>query len=136
MRGEERAHVNLSPIATPLPLTFLGLLLATTILAGLELGWISGSDTPLAGWVLLGVPMPLQVIAAIFGFHGRSATAATGSSVLAAAWLGISLALINAKDGAFAPSHPVGMLAFAVAAARSSRPPPTSEAARRCPRRR
>jgi hypothetical protein len=67
--------------------------------------------------VLLGVPLPLQLVAAVFGFHGRSATAATGSSTLAAAWLGISLALINTKPGAFVPSHAVGMLAIGVAAA-------------------
>lgn len=60
------------------------------------------SKTRIAGWVLLGVPLPLQLIAAVFGFHGRSATAATGSSALAAAWLGTSLA----------PSHAVGMLSI------------------------
>lgn len=117
MQGDERARVVLSPIATPLPLTFLGLLIATTLLSGLELGWVPPSDTRLSGWVLLAVPLPLQLVASIFGFHGRSATAATGSSVLAAAWLGIALALINAEPGAFTPSRPVGMLAFAVAAA-------------------
>src|SRR4051812_46284432 len=117
MRGDERARVFLAPIATPLPLTFLGLLIATLILSGLELGWIPETETHQAGWALLAVPIPLQLTAAIFGFHGRSATAATGSSVLAAAWLGISLNLIASRPGSFTPSHAVGMLAFAVAAA-------------------
>jgi uncharacterized protein len=117
VRGDERAQVVLSPIATPLPLTFVGLLLATLLLSALELGWIAPSDTRLTGWVLLAVPLPLQLIAAVFGFHGRSATAATGSSTLAAAWLGIALALINAHAGAFTPSRPVGMLALGVGAA-------------------
>jgi uncharacterized protein len=117
MRGDERARVFLTPIATPLPLTFLGLLLATMILAGLELGWIPAAETREAGWALLGVPVPLQLTAAVFGFHGRSATAATGSSVLAAAWLGIALNLITSPPDAFTPSHAVGMLAFPVAAA-------------------
>ena len=117
MRDDERVRVVLSPIATPLPLTFVGLLLATTILSGLELGWIPRSALHDTGWVLLAVPVPLQLIAAVFGFHGRSATAATGSSTLAAAWLAIALALINAPAGAFAPSHAVGMLSFAVGAA-------------------
>jgi uncharacterized protein len=117
VEAEDRVRVTLAPIATPLPLTFVGLLLATTILSGLELGWIPHSEVHEAGWVLLAVPMPLQLIAAIFGFRGRSATAATGSSTLAAAWLGIALALINAPTGAFVPSHAVGMLSFAVAPA-------------------
>jgi succinate-acetate transporter protein len=117
MKGDERARVVVTPIATPLPLTCLGLVGATTILSGLELHWISPGDARLTGWTLLAVPLPLQLTASIFGFHGRSATAATGSSVLAAAWLGIALALINGHAGAFTPSRPVGMLAFAVGAA-------------------
>ena len=117
MRGDERAQIVLSPIATPLPLTFIGLLLATLILSSLELGWIAEADARLAGWVLLAVPLPLQLIAAVFGFHGRSATAATGSSTLAAAWLGIALGLVHASAGAFTPSRPVGMLALGVGAA-------------------
>jgi succinate-acetate transporter protein len=117
MRGDERASVVLTPIATPLPLTFVGLLLATMILSGLELGWIPASETHDAGWALIAVPIPLQLTAGIFGFHGRSATAATGSSVLAAAWLGIALNLIEWQPGSFTPSHAVGMLAFPVGAA-------------------
>ncbi len=117
MDAEDRVRLVLSPIATPLPLTFVGLLLATTILSGLELGWVPAGEAHQAGWVLLAVPLPLQLIAAVFGFHGRSATAATGSSTLAAAWLGIALALINAPPGSVTPSRAVGMLAFAVAAA-------------------
>jgi succinate-acetate transporter protein len=115
--ADDRATVTLSPIATPLPLTFVGLLLATTILSGLELGWIPKSDAHEAGWALLAVPVPLQLIAAVFGFHGRSASAATGSSTLAAAWLGTALVLINTPLGAPTPSKAVGMLAFAVGTA-------------------
>ena len=117
MQGDDRAQVVLSPIATPLPLTFVGLLLATTILSGLELGWIPKAELHQAGWVLIAVPIPLQLVAAIFGFHGRSASAATGSSVLAAAWLGTALALISAPAGAPVTSDATAMLAFAVAAA-------------------
>jgi succinate-acetate transporter protein len=117
VQGDERARVTLQPIATPLPLTFVGLLLASTILSGLELGWIPKSEIHSTGWVLLAVPIPLQLIAAVFGFYGRSATAASGSSTLAAAWLGIALALINSPPGQPVPSKAVGMLAFGVAAA-------------------
>jgi uncharacterized protein len=115
VKGNVEARVVLTPIATPLPLTFVGLMVASLLLSGLELGWVPASETHTAGWVLLGVPLPL--VAAVFGFHARSATAATGSSTLAAAWLGIALALINTAPGAFNPSHAVGMLAIGVAAA-------------------
>jgi succinate-acetate transporter protein len=115
VKGDDGAKVVLTPIATPLPLTFVGLMVASLILSGLDFGWVPASETHIAGWVLLGVPLPLQLLAAVFGFHGRSATAATGSSTLAAAWLGTSLALINARPGSFTPSHAVGMLAIGVA---------------------
>jgi succinate-acetate transporter protein len=116
VRASGRADVVLTPIATPLPLTFLGLVMASLIISGLDLGWIPANSVHTAGWALLGVPVPLQLIAAVFGFHGRSATAATGSSVLAAAWLGIALDLITTPVGSFAPSQAVGMLAIGVAA--------------------
>jgi succinate-acetate transporter protein len=117
MRADDRAQVVLTPIASPLPLTFIGLFLASTVLSGLELGWIPSADARLTGWVLLAVPIPLQLIAAIFGFHGRSATAASGASTLTAAWLAIALGLIEATPGSFSPSRPVGLLMLAVGAA-------------------
>jgi succinate-acetate transporter protein len=117
VQADERARVVLTPIATPLPLTFVGLLLASTILSGLELDVVPGAEAKLTGWALLAVPLPLQLIASVFGFHGRSSSAATGSSTLAAAWLAIALALINAPPHAFMPSRPIGLLSFAVAAA-------------------
>ena len=117
MRASQEARVVLTPIATPLPLTFLGLVIASSILSGLELGWIPAAETHAAGWALLGVPFPMQLIAAIVGFRGRSATAATGSSVLAAAWIGIALNLITTPIDSFTPSRAVGMLAIAAAPA-------------------
>jgi succinate-acetate transporter protein len=117
VEADQRARVTLAPIASPLPLTFVGLLIASTILSGLELGWIPKSQLHETGWALIAVPIPLQLIAAIFGFHGRSASAATGSSALAAAWLGIALDLITKPPGSPTPSYAVGMLAFAVGAA-------------------
>jgi succinate-acetate transporter protein len=117
VRAEDGARVVLTPIATPLPLTFVGLLIASTMLSALELGWIPAAQSHQAGWVLLAVPIPLQLLAAYFGFQGRSASAATGSSTLAAAWLGIALDLITAPAGSFNPSSSTGMLALGVAAA-------------------
>jgi uncharacterized protein len=115
--AQDKAVVTLTPIATPLPLTFVGLLVASTILSAVELGWIPQAQVHEAGWVLLAVPIPLQLVASIFGFRGRSATAATGSATLAAAWLGTALDMITAPPGAPTPSNAVGMLSLAVCAA-------------------
>lgn len=122
MRGHDEARVVLTPIATPLPLTFVGLMVASLILSDLELGWVPSSETQTAGWVLLGVPLPLQLVAAVFGFHGRSATAATGSSTLAAAVLVVAPIrfAVTAVTGLTQSSglrHATGILGLVVAAA-------------------
>jgi hypothetical protein len=49
VRGNDEARVVLTPIATPLPLTFVGLMVASLILSGLELGWVPSSETQTAG---------------------------------------------------------------------------------------
>jgi len=117
VRGNEGARVVLSPIATPLPLTFIGLLLASALISGLELGWIPKAESQQTGWVLIAVPIPLQLIAAVFGFLGRSATAATGASTLAAVWLGIALDMINAPPGGQIPDGPVALISIAAGTA-------------------
>lgn len=38
-------RVFLRPLATPLPLGFLGLFFATMLMAGLELGWVPVADS-------------------------------------------------------------------------------------------
>jgi hypothetical protein len=38
VRGNDEARVALTPIATPLPLTFVGLMVALLVLSGLEAG--------------------------------------------------------------------------------------------------
>jgi hypothetical protein len=111
------AVVVLRPIASPLPLTFTGLLIASLVYTGYELGWIPHGQHVAAGLMLLAVPLPMQLLAAYEGFAARSATAATGGGILAVVWIAIGLDLVHNTSSAPGPSDAVGMLALGAAAA-------------------
>ena len=74
--------VMLRPIATPLPLGFLALALATTVFSAVQLGWIPPTEGRIAALTALAATVLLQAIASIVGFLAR-AVAATGMGVLA-----------------------------------------------------
>lgn len=114
---EDRYVATLRPVATPVPLTFAGLLIASVVMSGAELRWVPNSEHATVGWVLIAVPGPLQLLAAWWGFVTRSAAAATGSGVLAAAWLAIAFDRIHTAAGPPGPSNALGMMALAAGAA-------------------
>ena len=93
---------------TPLPLTFSGLLIGSLILSAYELHWIPRSEQAATGFMLLALPLPLHVVASVFGFLARSSAAATGSAVLAAVWLAIALDLVHPTSTGSGPSAAVG----------------------------
>jgi hypothetical protein len=61
--------------------------------------------------------VPLQLLAAWWGFSARSAAAATGSAVLTAAWLAFAVDLVVTPLGTPGPSNALGLLLLAAAAA-------------------
>ena len=103
--------------ATPLPITFLGLTIATTLYAGFETQILPKADFHTVGWLVLAVPVPMQFLAAVWGLARGELAAATGSSVLAATWLALALATITGPAGAPGPSKAESLLLFASAAA-------------------
>jgi succinate-acetate transporter protein len=106
-----------APGATPLPLTFLGLTIATTLYAGFETQVLPKADFHTVGWLVLAVPVPLQFVPAIWGLIRGELAAATASSVLGATWLGLAIATITGPVGAPGPSKAESLLVFAAAAA-------------------
>ena len=102
--------------ATPLPITFLGLAIASAVYAGFETQILPRSDFHAVGWVIVAIPVPMQLLAAIWGLIRGELAAATGSSVLAVTWLGISLATIAGTAGAPGPTKAESLLLFASAA--------------------
>lgn len=106
-----------TPGATPLPMTFLGLAIATFVYAGFETRILPKADFHTVGWLVVALPVPTQFLAAVWGMIRGELAAATGSAVLAATWLALSLATITGTPGAPGPSRAESMFLFAAAAA-------------------
>ena len=109
----EHTRIVLRPIAVPLPLAFTALAVGSLIVSAQELGWIGLDAGFEVGIVLLALVAPLQVIAAIFGFLSRDPVAATGVTLIAAAWLVSGLGRVVPD----AEADPFGIALLAVAVA-------------------
>ncbi len=112
-RGVQR--IVLRPIGTPLPLGFVGLAVATSTLACLNLGWIPVAQQHQVALVLIGFAFPLQGLAAVFCFLARDAPTGAGIGVQAASWLTIGLLLVTGVPGV--RSDAVSIFLFAAASA-------------------
>lgn len=105
------------PGATPLPITFLGLTIATTLYAGYETGVLPRADFHTVGWLVLAIPVPLHFLPSVYGWIRGELAAATASAVLGATWLALAVATITSSAGAPGPSKAESLLLFASAAA-------------------
>jgi uncharacterized protein len=105
------------PGATPLPITFLGLTIATTLYAGFETKILPAADSHTLGWLVLAIPVPLQFVPSVWGWIRGELAAATASAVLGATWLALALATITGPAAAPGPSKAESLLLFASAAA-------------------
>ena len=74
------------PLATPLPMGFLGLMLASTMFGVLQVGWLSNRQATLVALAVLASAVPLQALSSVFGLLARDPVAGTGSGILAATW--------------------------------------------------
>ena len=111
----DAARISLNPIGTPLPLTLAGLTIASAAVSGSELDWIPKPEHHTLGWIIVAIPIPLQLLAAWWGFVARSSAAATGSGILAAAWIATGIDLIHTPPQT-GPSHALGLTAGAIGA--------------------
>jgi succinate-acetate transporter protein len=105
------------PGATPIPITFLGLTIATTLYAGFETQILPRADFHTIGWLVLAIPVPLQLVPAVWGLIRGELAAATASSVLGVTWLALAIATITGPVGAPGPSKAESLFLFASAAA-------------------
>lgn len=93
-------RVVLRPLATPLPLGFLGLFVATIAMAGLELGWVPKTQGHILAIGILVLTVPVQLIACVYGFLVRDLVAGTGMGILAGTWGLIALSTLLSPPGA------------------------------------
>lgn len=113
--GAPATRVVLRPLATPLPLGFLALALATTVFSAVQLGWVPPDQGRVAALTALGATVPLQLTAAVVGFLARDPVAATGMGVLTGTWAVVGLTTFTSPPGTASPGLGVLLLTAGVA---------------------
>ena len=108
------ARVMLRPIGSSLPLGAFALVPSGLLLAGAQLGWFSTTDQKMIPFLLLGLAVPLMLVASILGFLGRDALVGTGFGIFAGTWLAYSIASLQGPPGRV--SHAMGVFFLAIAA--------------------
>jgi succinate-acetate transporter protein len=127
--GAGATRVVLRPLASPLPLGFLALAVATIAFASVQLSWIPQSQGRTVALGVLVLTVPLQLLAAVMGFLARDPVAATGMGILSGTWGAACLATLTSPPGAASDGLGVILLASATcllipaAAARSKAVP-------------
>ncbi|HEY1706155.1 MAG TPA: hypothetical protein VGG75_41290 [Trebonia sp.] len=98
--GQAEFRVMLRPIATSLPLGFFAFTAGTILLTALELRWVPFFEDPQLMLMVLAFVVPLEVISGLMAFAARDSGAATGLTLLGAAWLATSLTVMHGAPGA------------------------------------
>jgi hypothetical protein len=98
-RLERMARITLRPMASPLAIGFGGLVVATFVVAGLNLGWVPATEGSHVGLLLLALVVQLQLLTSILGYLQRDGVAGTGMAVPAGTWAGIGLVLLTSRPG-------------------------------------
>jgi succinate-acetate transporter protein len=110
-----RVRVVLRPVGTPLPLGFLGLVVATTGFAAVQLGWVPPDQGAVVALGVLVFTVPVQLLASVIGFLARDPVAGTGMGVLAGTWAAVCVTTVQAAPGAHSPGLGVLLLTSAAA---------------------
>jgi succinate-acetate transporter protein len=113
-RVEAMTRITLRPIGSPLPLGFLALGGASVALSGLQLGWVPIAESKQVAVAVLVFAVPLQLLAAVFGFLARDSVGGTGMGLLAGTWLVTGVTMVLGPAGA--RSQVLGLLLFFSAA--------------------
>lgn len=93
---------------SPLPLGFLGLFIATTVYAVIQVGWLSKSSGATAGVAVLSVTVGAQLLACTIAFASGDTTAGTAMGLLAGTWAAVAATTV--LSGSLAPSNPLGVV--------------------------
>ena len=115
MTGAAAARVVVRPVGTPLPLGFLGLLVATASLSTVQLGWLPSDQEHVVALVILGFTVPAQLLVCVLGFLTRDPVAGTGVGVLAGTWSAVALTTLASPAGTQPTGLGVVLLVAAVA---------------------
>lgn len=108
-------QVVVRPLGNPLPLGFLGLMVATTALAMLQLKVLAPDQGHVVAIGVLTLTVPLQLVACVLGFLARDPVAGTGMGILAGTWAGVGFTMLGSPPGATSAALGVLLLCSAVA---------------------
>jgi succinate-acetate transporter protein len=114
-RLEGVARINLRPLASPLPMGFIGLAAATLLVSALNLGWIPATQGRIIAFGLLVFVVPLQGTASVFGTLTRDGVAATGMAILTGTWATVALTILTSPPGSTSKGLGVLLVLSAVA---------------------
>jgi succinate-acetate transporter protein len=106
-----RTDIVLRPIGNPLPLGLAGLVVASLVVSGLDLGWVPVSQSKVVGIMLLTGAVPLQLLGCAFALPARDGAAATSMGLLAVSW--ISMGLVRLLSAPGSTSDPLGLVLLA-----------------------
>ena len=106
-----RSEIFLRPLGSPLPLGLSGLAVASLVVCGLDLGWVSPSSGHQTGLMLLIAGVPLQLIGAAFALPARDAAAATSMGLLSISWMAMGLTRLLSPPGSVSDSLGLVLLA-------------------------
>jgi hypothetical protein len=103
--------VFLRPIGSPVALGLSGLVAASLVLSGLELGWIASNQRGGAGLILVAFAFPLQFAASMLAFVARDGAVGAALGILAGTWLSTGLTYLSSEPGS--RSGALGLLLLA-----------------------
>ncbi|HTX01523.1 MAG TPA: hypothetical protein VMD59_22250, partial [Acidimicrobiales bacterium] len=112
-RSADREQIVLRPLGNPLPLGFIGLAVATSTLACLDLGWVPSPQQHEVALVLVAFAFPLQGLATVLCFLARDTSSGAGIGVQATVWLTLGLLLRTTPPGTRSAAAAVFLLAAA-----------------------
>ncbi|MBE3009460.1 hypothetical protein IL992_09645 [Microbispora sp. NEAU-D428] len=108
-------RVVLRPVGSPLPLGFLGLALATTAFAAMELGWVPAAQGRVVALAALLFTTPLQFLVSVLGFLARDSVAGAAMGVLSGTWAVIAGVTLTTAPGTTSAALGVVLLTAAAA---------------------
>jgi succinate-acetate transporter protein len=112
---QDATRIVLRPIASPLPLGFLGLVVGSLLISALQLHWVPPTARHELAIGVLAFTVAVQLIACLYGFLCRDAVASTGLGVLAGTWATLGVSLLTSSPGRTNPG--LGMLLVVAAGA-------------------
>ncbi|WUP75937.1 GPR1/FUN34/YaaH family transporter [Microbispora hainanensis] len=96
-------RVVLRPMGSPLPLGFLGLAMATTAFAVVELRLVSAAQAHIAALAVLLFTAPLQFLVSVLAFLARDPVAGAAMGILSGTWAVVGAVTLTSAPGTSAP---------------------------------